>query len=140
MPSCKLKLLYDGECPYCRRGVAWLKRRDRAGRLAFEDITAVGFDPGKYGLTRDAVMRSLHGVRPDGTVVKGMDAIREACRAVGRGWLVAPTRLPLLRGASNALYRAFSHWRGPMGQLVGGCSDGSCSVRRPDQTKHKTPM
>ena len=33
------KLLYDGQCPFCRREVDWLKRRDRAGRLVAEDIS-----------------------------------------------------------------------------------------------------
>jgi len=130
--SWKLKLLYDGDCPLCRRGIAWLKRRDRAGRLAVEDITALGFDPGRYGLKRDEVMRVLHGVKPDGTVLRGMDAVREACRTVGLGWLVAPTRLPLLRTASNQLYRLFSGCRGALQHWTeGGCPGGTCAVRGP---------
>jgi hypothetical protein len=45
MPGWRFKLLYDGECPFCRGEVEWLKRRDRAGGLATEDIAALGFDP-----------------------------------------------------------------------------------------------
>ena len=96
MATWQFKLLYDGECPFCRREVEWLKRRDRAGNLATEDIAALGFDPASYGLTRDEVTRVLHGVKSDGTVLRGMDAVREAYRAVGIGWLVAPTRLPVV--------------------------------------------
>jgi predicted DCC family thiol-disulfide oxidoreductase YuxK len=129
MSSWRFKLLYDGECPFCRREVEWLKRRDRAGRLATEDISALGFDPSKYGLTRDEVARVLHGVKRDGTVLKGMDAVREAYRTVGLGWVTAPTRLPLVRGVSDGLYRVFARYRRPLGRLIGrSCPEGSCPV------------
>lgn len=51
----QIKMLYDGECPLCSREAAWLKKRDKNGALAFEDISAPGFDPAKYGLTREEV-------------------------------------------------------------------------------------
>ena len=102
MPEQRYKLLYDGQCPFCRREVEWLRRRDRDGNLALEDIADPGFDPAQYGLTREEVMGVLHGVLPDGRVVRRVEAIRQAYRAVGLGWLVAPTRLPLVRWASIA--------------------------------------
>ena len=52
MPEGRFTLLYDGECPFCRREVEWLRRRDREGHLALEDIADPGFDPAQYGLTR----------------------------------------------------------------------------------------
>ena len=67
MPEWRVKLLYDGECPFCCREVEWLKRRDRHGKLATEDIAAIGFDPARYGLTRQEVAGVLHGILPDGT-------------------------------------------------------------------------
>ena len=62
MNSWRLKLLYDGECPICRREMEWLKRRDRVGNLATENIAALGFDPAKYELTWEEVTRVIHGV------------------------------------------------------------------------------
>ncbi len=50
--SWEFKLLYDGDCPFCRREAEWLRRRDRAGRLALENISAPGFDPTRFGLTQ----------------------------------------------------------------------------------------
>ena len=64
-----VKLLYDGQCPFCRREVDWLKRHDRDGRLATEDIADPAFRAEKYGLTQEAVMGVLHGVMPDGRIV-----------------------------------------------------------------------
>jgi len=122
-------LLYDGECPICRREVDWLKRRDRNGRLALEDIAALGFDPAKHGLTREEVSRVLHGVRYDGKVVRGMEAVREAYQAVGLGWLLAPTRLPGVRALSDAFYRWFARNRLTLGRVLETtCSGGQCSV------------
>ena len=125
----RLKLFYDGECPFCRREAEWLKQRDRSDHLVTEDISALGFDPAAYGLRRDDVERVLHGMKCDGTVVTGMDAVREAYRTVGLGWLVAPTRLPVLRSLSDCLYGLFARYRAPLGRLLGrNCSGGSCGA------------
>lgn len=123
----RFRLFYDSECPICRREVAWLKRRDRSGNLELEDIAALGYDPARYGLTREEVTRVLHGVMPNGVVLKGMDAVREAYRTVGLGWLLAPTGLPGLRVLSDFLYGWFARNRLALGRLLQpSCSDGQC--------------
>lgn len=130
--QCKLLLLYDGDCPFCRREVEWLKRRDRSGRLAVENIAALGFDPGRYGLTRDEVMGSLHGVLPDGRVVRRLEAVRQAYKAVGLGWLVVPTRLPIVRGVLDGTYGLFARNRLRLGRLFGRrCESGVCTAKTP---------
>jgi predicted DCC family thiol-disulfide oxidoreductase YuxK len=127
--SWQFKLLYDGECPICRREVDWLRKRDRAGNLAAEDISALGFDPSRYGLTRRDVAGALHGLKRDGTVLSGMDAVRESYRAVGLGWLLAPTRLPGLKLASELLYRLFARNRIAVGRLLGRrCPGDRCGL------------
>jgi hypothetical protein len=70
MPEGRFTLLYDGECPFCRREVEWLRRRDREGHLVLEDIADPSFDPVQYGLTREEVVGVLHGILPDGRVVR----------------------------------------------------------------------
>src|SRR5687768_9267264 len=91
------KLLYEGECPLCMGEVRWLKRCTGRGRLAFEDVSAAEFDPGQYGLTREELLREIHGVCPDGQMVRGMEVFRRAYKAVGLGWPLAPTGWPVLR-------------------------------------------
>ena len=86
MAERRFTLLYDGECPFCRQEVEWLRRRDGESHLILEDITDPGFDPAKYGLTRDEVAGVLHGILPDGRVVRCVEAIRQAYQAVGLGW------------------------------------------------------
>ncbi|MDP7132597.1 MAG: DCC1-like thiol-disulfide oxidoreductase family protein, partial [Planctomycetota bacterium] len=39
MPAA-LRILFDGECPFCKRKVTWLQRLDRHKNLNFEDIAA----------------------------------------------------------------------------------------------------
>jgi predicted DCC family thiol-disulfide oxidoreductase YuxK len=129
MSDWQLKLLYDGKCPFCRREVEWLKRRDRNGHLALEDISDPDFDPGQYGLTIEEVTGVLHGVLPDGRVVRRVEAIRQAYQAVGLGWLTAPTRWPVVNWVADSLYGAFARNRVRLGRLFGRrWDDDSCAV------------
>ena len=71
----------------------------------------------------------LHAVTGDGTILKGVDAVREAYRAVGLGWVLWPTRLPVLRTMTDYMYRLFARNRIRWGRLFGrSCPDGHCGV------------
>ncbi len=138
--AASFKLLYDGECPLCLREVAWLRRRDRAGRLALLDITAPGFEPADFGATREELMGVIHGVLPDGRVVRRLEALREAWRTVGLGWLIAPTAWPGLRWVFDRMYAAFARRRMRLGRLLGrpcpahvGCGPGAGGAPRRDR-------
>jgi predicted DCC family thiol-disulfide oxidoreductase YuxK len=127
MSQWQIKLLYDGQCPFCRREILWLKRRDRYGKLAVEDISQPAFDPAPYGLCMQEVMAVMHGVLPDGRVVRRVEALRHAYQAVGLGWLVAPTRWPILRWVADRLYGVFARNRVRLGRLLGmRCESGTC--------------
>ncbi|MCG8589111.1 MAG: DUF393 domain-containing protein [Proteobacteria bacterium] len=123
------RLLYDGDCPVCAREVAWLRRRNRHGRLALEDIAAPGFDAARYGLEPAQVMARIHGVLPGGRVIEGMEVFRRAYAAVGLGFLLAPTGWPGLRPLCDAAYALFARnrlrWTG-RGHVCGaeGCPHG----------------
>jgi len=88
-----------------------LKRLDRKERIAFVDLAEPGFDPSPYGKTLDELMREIHARIPDGQLVIGVEVFRRAYAAVGLGWLVAPTRWPLLEPLSDAVYAFFARWR-----------------------------
>jgi predicted DCC family thiol-disulfide oxidoreductase YuxK len=131
MTHWKLKLLYDGQCPFCRREVQWLQRRDRHGALAIEDISVPDFDAARYGLTQTEVMGVMHGVLSDGRIVRKIAAFREAYRLVGLGWLLAPTSWPGLRWIADRGYEWFARNRVRIGRWFGGpaCEAGSCGVQ-----------
>ena len=124
-----LTMLIDGDCPLCSREVAWLSRRDRQGRLRFVDITADEFDPAEYGKTIDELMGSIHAVTPERETVTGVEVFRRAYRAVGLGWLVAPTAWPVLRPIFDQLYRIFARIRPRLQPRSKGCETGRCRVK-----------
>lgn len=126
----KFKLLYDGQCPMCRREADWLRSRNRDGRLVFEDISAPGFDATRHGLTQGQVMGVMHGIFPDGRVVTKVEAFRQAYQLVGLGWLLAPTRWPGLRNLADWGYECFARNRVAIDGWLGGkpCETGRCDV------------
>lgn len=132
-------LFYDGHCPICRKEVAWLKFKNKQGKLGFQDINDVGFKPENYGKSFDDLMAEIHGQYPDGRVIKGVEVFYAAYRAVGLGWLMAPVRWPILRPLFDGLYLLFARNRLRLGRLFGGdaCQDGLCD-RRPGKFKKGT--
>jgi predicted DCC family thiol-disulfide oxidoreductase YuxK len=123
------RILYDGECPLCKREADLLRRMDRGrGRLELEDIAAPEFDASKYGLTFDAVMGSIHGVLPGNRIVHGMEVFRRAYGLVGWGWALAPTGWPILKPLFDRFYVWFAANRL---RLTGRpCDSGRCAPRR----------
>jgi predicted DCC family thiol-disulfide oxidoreductase YuxK len=119
LESAKLKLLYDGACPICSLEMRRLQSLDSARRLECLDIAAPGFDPTRYGSTMSALMNRMHALGPDGRLLVGMDAIRAAYTAVGLGWLLAATRLPLLKNLADRAYLAFARNRYAISRRLG---------------------
>lgn len=113
-----LTVFYDAACPVCALEMDALRRRDGCRRLQLVDTSAPGFDAGAYGFAADDLDAVIHAVRPDGSVVRGMDVLRLAYGAGGFGWLVQATRLPLLKGACDVGYRLFARHRHRLSRAV----------------------
>lgn len=115
-----LEFLYDGHCRICLHDVAHLTRADRHGRLVFVNVMAPDFDPTPYGRSRAELLARIHARRADGHVVEGTEVFRLALAAVGKGWLVAPSRWPGLKQATDAAYRCFARHRVALSRRYGG--------------------
>jgi predicted DCC family thiol-disulfide oxidoreductase YuxK len=61
-------------------------------------------------------------------VVEGVEVFRRAYAAVGLGWLLAPTRWPGLRRASDAAYRWFARNRLRLTGRPAPCDAERCRV------------
>ena len=124
-------IFYDGHCPLCRKEMDHLRRYNTDGVLRFEDIQQDDFEHRYPQLDWDALNNRIHVQRPDGTVVTGLDATHAAWQAVGKGWLYAPLRWPLIRHVADYAYSLFARHRYSIsywltGQKRGcGCADNS---------------
>jgi predicted DCC family thiol-disulfide oxidoreductase YuxK len=119
-------LFIDGGCPLCAREGRLLERMDRGrGRLRMMDIAGEEFEAREYGRTHEQFMSAMHGLTAEGEMVTGMEAFRRAYRAVGWGWVLAPTGWPGLRLVFDAGYRWFARNRM---RLTG--RGGACAVKR----------
>ena len=121
-------VLIDGECPLCAKEARMMARLDGGrGRLAIVDIAKPDFNAGHYRTTYEAVMGSIHGVLPDGSLVEGMEVFRRAYAAVGYGWVLAPSGWPVFRNVCDGMYRIFAKYRL---RLTGraNCVGGHCRV------------
>jgi predicted DCC family thiol-disulfide oxidoreductase YuxK len=108
-----LELYYESACPLCNAEMSALRARDRHDRLRLVDISAPGF-VAPEGTTLPAMLAAMHARGADGHWARGMEAIRLAYAAIGLGWLVAPTRWPLLRAAADRAYAWFAVHRHAM--------------------------
>ncbi len=113
-----LTIFCDASCPVCRVEVDMLRRRDRDGRLRWIDISAPGFDAAAHGFDHGDLDAVIHGVRDDGSVVRGLDVLHLAYDAAGLGALVGPTRHPWLRRPSDAAYRLFARHRHAISRVL----------------------
>lgn len=134
--SAALTLYFDGLCPFCVHSMRQLGTWDAAGGLAFVDIAAPGFDPAVLGVDMAALNREVHGRTREGEVLAGIDTMLAAYTLVGRGWLVWPLRVRLLRPALAASYRWFARHRYAISKRLGyrlppACDGASCAIGNP---------
>lgn len=116
-------LLFDGRCAFCRRWVARLRAWDRAGRIETLDGALRQSRPDLPPISDVAMDRAMQLVLPDGRVVGGGAALREAMRFLPGG---APLRLVLsLPGIRTGVDAGYA-WVAARRHRV-GCGD-SCGV------------
>ncbi|MCB9592158.1 MAG: DUF393 domain-containing protein [Sandaracinaceae bacterium] len=120
----RVEVFFDGDCPICVREIGMLRFMDRRGRIRFTDIAAPGFDPVAADATYETLMERIHGRLRDGTVIEGVEVFRQLYGAIGLGWLVWLTRLPLIAQALEIAYEVFAdnrlRWTGRCDDLCEG--------------------
>lgn len=100
-------LIYDGVCGLCQKSVAWLKERDRYGRLAYSPLQTPGLLE-KLDIPQEEALQHLHAVDRNGKKRIGADAVLWAVSHLPRYrwlrglWLI-PGALPLSRWTYNQI-------------------------------------
>jgi predicted DCC family thiol-disulfide oxidoreductase YuxK len=136
MSSTELTLYFDGNCPFCATEMARLRSWNRAGKLSFIDIADPGFEPSFLGVDAAALNRELHSRTSSGEILVGIDSMLAAYTLVGKGWLVFPLRVKLLRPLLAWMYRAFARNRYRFSRwmeykVVERCVSGACHIGNP---------
>jgi predicted DCC family thiol-disulfide oxidoreductase YuxK len=120
-------IVYDDECMFCMRQMAWIRRRDRMRSFDFigrHDPALLARFP---ALTGDDLSTGLRFVDDSGRIARGADAAYEIARRLPfwRRW-VWLYRVPGLHRLYQVLYAWIARNRMRLG---GSCESGACKVR-----------
>jgi predicted DCC family thiol-disulfide oxidoreductase YuxK len=128
-------VLYDGECPMCRRGMRMLRAMDRFGNLKYVDFRSEDLPATRTPLSKAAMAKRMHAVSPDGTVTEGFLAFQTIFRCLPATFAVAPFMgLPVIDWIGGGIYDWVADRRL---QLSGPCTDANCVINAP---KPKPPL
>ncbi|MCH8501057.1 MAG: DUF393 domain-containing protein [Aliidiomarina sp.] len=116
----QLIIFYDGGCPLCVREMRHLKRLDSRQHMAFEDINADDFNVRYPQVSFQRANQILHGMNAKGDLLYGLDVTHAAWSLVGRGWLTAPLRWPIVRWFADKAYLLFARNRNGISKLLTG--------------------
>ena len=127
-------VLYDRACPVCRIEMERLKARDKHERLVLLDISSPAFSEQSWGVSHAEASAALHVFTVDNQWLIGMAAIHHVYRQVGLGWLMAPTRWPIVAPIADRFYLYFARNRYVFSRGLGFksapdvCTDEVCNV------------
>ncbi|BDX08169.1 thiol-disulfide oxidoreductase DCC family protein [Planctobacterium marinum] len=130
----QLTILYDGQCPLCVKEMRHLMKADSQHKIQLADINAPDFTTRFPEVSHQAAMSKLHGYLEDQsskTLVTGLDVTYHAWRLVGKGWLIAPLRWPVIKVIADYCYLKFAKNRFTLSRwLTGQSRCQSCSIDR----------
>ncbi|MCS0402762.1 thiol-disulfide oxidoreductase DCC family protein [Vibrio diabolicus] len=125
----KLTIFYDGTCPLCAKEMYALKLRDVKQAIKIVDIYSDDFSDYPQ-IDAQKANTILHALNDNNELILGLDVTHRAWQLVGRGWLYAPLRWPLLKPIADWLYLRFANNRYRVSYWLTGssrCNSGQCS-------------
>lgn len=125
----KLTIFYDGGCPLCVKEMRHLKKLDARSKIQFENINEPDFNQRYPAVDVAKANQYLHGQTRSGEMIYGLDVTYAAWSQVGKGWMIAPLRWPVIRWFADKAYLFFARYRNRISRLLTGkerCSQ--CSI------------
>ncbi len=109
----RIKLLYDGECPLCVKEVNFLLKKDAGrGLVNFIDISDDNYRAEENsGIDYETAMGRIHGILPDGKVIKNVAVFREIYAILGMGWVYRITKNPIIGRIADLIYGIWADYR-----------------------------
>lgn len=120
-------VVFDGNCPFCRKWVKRLQGILHEENLSFRSLTEESVLSDFPGVTHESLMKSIHFIARDGTVLTGMEAIVVALSLRPAGRASRVLRLPGLRQLSDMAYRTVAARRFRRTQKAEGCGAVNCN-------------
>ena len=119
-------VVYDGECPFCQRQIARIRRRDSLGRFEYVPRQSPGLTERFPALAEGDFDTGMRLIKPDGSIFVGADSVYHIARRlpVWRrfAWLY---RLPGIHAAARLAYAWVAAHRLSLGR---NCDDGRCAI------------
>lgn len=104
-----LKLLYDGECPICKREICILQKKDSQTKINFIDISSKEFSPFENNnIDYKTAMSQIHAIDGKGNLLVGIPAF--AAIYARSQLLVTSTllRIPFIKRILKPVYTLFA--------------------------------
>lgn len=119
-------VLYDGQCGFCRRRVANLRRADLWHRLAFTSLHDESVTHDFPEIPRERLHDEMVVIDTHGQVRGGATAVRYLSRRLPLLWPLAPfLHIPGTLPVWNWLYRLVARNRM---RISGTCETGTCRL------------
>lgn len=107
-----LKLLYDGECPICKREICTLKKKSSETKIKFIDISSKEFSPlENNNIDYNTAMSQIHAIDGRGNLLVGIPAfatVYARCQLLVTSTLL---RIPFIKRTLKPLYTLFAKKR-----------------------------
>ena len=73
-------VVYDGECPFCQRQIARIRRRDSLGRFEYVPRQSAGLTERFPALAEGDFDTGMRLIKPDGSIYVGADSVYHIAR------------------------------------------------------------
>lgn len=107
-----VKLLYDGECPLCKREISFLKSKDDRCKIDFVDISTKDYSPdANNNIDYETAMSQIHAIDGKGGLLVGIPAFASV---YARSQLLVTStllRLPFMKPLFKVFYTLFAKYR-----------------------------
>lgn len=104
-----IELLYDGECPICKREICILQKKDSQTKINFVDISSKEFLPLKHNnIDYNTAMSQIHAFDGKGNLLVGIPAfatVYARCQLLITSTLL---RLPFIKNVLKPFYTLFA--------------------------------
>jgi predicted DCC family thiol-disulfide oxidoreductase YuxK len=118
--SSELIIFFDGGCPLCVKEMRHLRELDKKRLIQFENVNEPNFGERYPQVEVAKANQYLHGQISSGEMIYGLDVTYVAWSLVGKGWMIAPLRWPVIRWFSDKTYLFFARNRNRISKLLTG--------------------